>query len=83
MCLRAMTRLLPVGHGEEQVQYADMLVTANEAERRRHAQLCGSFSNPVAPVTVKPQLDGATLGWVSPSPAQQPHLCRGSGSLQG
>ena len=31
-----MTKLLPAGHGEEQVQYADMLVTANEAERRRH-----------------------------------------------
>ena len=40
VCLRAMTRLLPAGHGEEQVQYADMLVTANEAERRRSALCC-------------------------------------------
>ena len=35
ICWRALSSMLPQGHGEEQVQFADMMLTANEAERRR------------------------------------------------
>ena len=37
VCWQALSGMLPSGHGEEQVQFADMMVTANEAERRRWA----------------------------------------------
>ena len=39
ICWQALAKMLPSGHGEEQVQFADMMLTANEAERRRCA-LC-------------------------------------------